>query len=687
MPKIIQLDAHLADLIAAGEVVERPASAVKELVENAIDAGASRVGVEIKNGGMTFIRVTDDGCGMEPADARTAFLRHATSKLRTKDDLAAIGTLGFRGEALAAISAVSRVELLTRTRENAEGVSLSLAAGKVEAEQPAGCPEGTTIVVRDLFYNTPARMKYMKTDAAEGAAVFSAVQRQALAHPEISFRFIRDGAELLHTAGDGELMGAIYQVLGRQAAGEMLAVKSSWKKISVTGYVTKPTATRANRTYQQFFVNGRFIKSRLLSAALEEAYRNQIMAGRFPACVLHLEIPAQTVDVNVHPAKTEVKFLSERSMFDAVHYGVLSALGKASGKVAMQLGGERKNEAAEETPERAEPKTAQPTPVAHQTAPESKPQLAASAQPNQNFFRSMTATDFRKSAEAPQKQTLVRENVSLPQRSAAAPRAVSVFPTAREEKLLTGQREDAAARIEPFTAGTRSADDKAREPQVKQTEQPAPTHECEAAQAEDTAPLYEQQSLEMQRTEYRVIGETMDTYILVEQDESLIFIDKHAAHERILFEQLKKSPQPVMAQTLLMPLAAQLSREESAAALENAALLARCGYEVDDFGDGTVLVRAIPAEISSDEAENVLSELAAALLEGKRLDPDALRDNLLHTIACKAAIKAGYHTDPRERDALVREVLSREDLKYCPHGRPICTVLTKKQLEKQFKRS
>lgn len=685
MPKIIQLDAHLADLIAAGEVVERPASAVKELVENAIDAGARRLSVEIQNGGMTFIRVTDDGCGMEPADARTAFLRHATSKLRTKDDLAAIGTLGFRGEALAAISAVSRVELLTRTHENAEGVSLRLAAGRVEDEQPAGCPEGTTIVVRDLFYNTPARMKYMKTDAAEGAAVFAAVQRQALAHPEVSFRFIRDGAELLHTAGDGELLGAIYQVLGRQTAGELLEVKSRWERISITGYVTKPTATRANRTYQQFFVNGRFIKSRLLSAALEEAYRNQIMAGRFPACVLHITIPAQTVDVNVHPAKTEVKFLSERSMFDAVHYGVLSALGKASGRVQMQLDGKR-----EAAPAQQEARVQEAASLPKQSAPAEKQQPAATIQPKQDFFRSMTAEAFRAAAEPPQKPTLMRSSVQLPQRS--APRAVSVFPSAQEAELLGGEP------VQKMPPQAALSDIKLPEepPVERKPAQPvsAPLEEA-ALQSGQSAPAVQpeggempaQQSLELAQAEYRVIGETMDTYILVEQDDALIFIDKHAAHERILFEQLKKSPQPVMSQTLLTPFAAQLSREESAAALENTALLARCGFELEDFGDGTVLVRAIPAEIALDEAEPVLSELSGALLAGKRLDTDALRDELLHTIACKAAIKAGYHTDPRERDALVREVLSREDLKYCPHGRPICTVLTKKQLEKQFRRS
>ncbi|MFQ6938391.1 MAG: DNA mismatch repair endonuclease MutL [Oscillospiraceae bacterium] len=317
MPKIIQLDRHVADLIAAGEVVERPASAVKELVENSIDAGAKNITIELQNGGMTFLRITDDGCGMEPVDARTAFLRHATSKIRKKEDLACIGTLGFRGEALAAISSVSKIDLLTRAQGAENGVRLHLEAGQVLSEEPAGCPCGTTILVRELFYNTPARMKFMKSDAAESSAVFSVVQQQALAHPEISFRFLKDGQEQLHTDGQGDRMAAIYAIYGRELANNMLPVDGSWEKLRVRGFVTKPTATRGNRAWQSFFVNNRYIKSRLLSAALEEAYRNQIMVGRFPACVLEIDMPVQAVDVNVHPAKTEVKFLSEREVFDA----------------------------------------------------------------------------------------------------------------------------------------------------------------------------------------------------------------------------------------------------------------------------------------------------------------------------------------------------------------------------------
>ena len=407
MPKIIQLDRHVADLIAAGEVVERPASAVKELVENSIDAGAKNITIELQNGGMTFLRITDDGCGMAPDDARTAFLRHATSKIRKKEDLACIGTLGFRGEALAAISAVSKIDLLTRAQGAADGVRLHLEAGKVLSEEPAGCPCGTTILVRELFYNTPARMKFMKSDAAEASAVFSVVQQQALAHPEISFRFLKDGQEQLHTDGQGDRMAAIYAIYGRELANNMLSVDGSWEKLRVRGFVTRPTATRGNRAWQSFFVNNRYIKSRLLSAAVEEAYRNQIMVGRFPACVLEIDMPVQAVDVNVHPAKTEVKFLSEREVFDAVHYAVLSTLSRAAGRPEWKTP-EKKQEAAPQP--QSQPKAVQP--------------------PKPGFYQTMQASEYRRQAaqQPVQKpaQPVLASPVQLP-RSEPAPAQQAMY--------------------------------------------------------------------------------------------------------------------------------------------------------------------------------------------------------------------------------------------------------------------
>lgn len=634
MPKIIQLDRHVADLIAAGEVVERPASAVKELVENSIDAGAKNITIELQNGGMTFLRITDDGCGMEPVDARTAFLRHATSKIRKKEDLACIGTLGFRGEALAAISSVSKIDLLTRAQGAENGVRLHLEAGQVLSEEPAGCPYGTTILVRELFYNTPARMKFMKSDAAESSAVFSVVQQQALAHPEISFRFLKDGQEQLHTDGQGDRMAAIYAIYGRELANNMLPVDGSWEKLHVRGFVTKPTATRGNRAWQSFFVNNRYIKSRLLSAAVEEAYRNQIMVGRFPACVLEIDMPVQTVDVNVHPAKTEVKFLSEREVFDAVHYAVLSTLSRAAGR-----------------PEWKTPKKKQ------EPAPQPQSQPKAVQPPKPGFYQTMQASEYRRQAaqQPVQKpaQPVLASPVQLPC-SEPVP-AQQSFPLPKPE-----------VRPEPKP-----------EPkiEVRPEPKPEPVKEPEA-----------QQALSVPEEPFRIIGEALHTYIIVEQGEAVLFLDKHAAHERIRFEALKKEDHPIMAQLLLAPVSAELSREEAAAVLENRALLERCGFETEDFGGGDVLIRQIPSDVDVEDAKALLQELAGDLLAGKTLDPDSLRDNLLHTIACKSAIKAGWQTSDEELRRLVQEVLSRDDIKYCPHGRPVCVTLTKRQLEKQFKR-
>ena len=651
MPHIIQLDRHVADLIAAGEVVERPASAVKELVENAVDAGATQITVEVQNGGMTFLRVTDNGCGIAPEDATTAFLRHATSKIRTKEDLAAIGTLGFRGEALAAISSVSRIDLLTKTAE-ADGVSLHLEGGVVTSQQPAGCPQGTTILVRDLFFNTPARMKFMKSDSAESSAIAAVVQQQALAHPEISFRLIRDGETQLQTSGDGERLTAIYTVFGRELAKNMLAVNGTWEKFHVTGYITKPTATRGNRALQYFFLNGRFIRSRLLSAALEEAYRNQMMTGRFPACVLELQMPLEAVDVNVHPAKTEVKFLNERAVFDAVHYAALSTLSNASGRVAMQM-----------------PKS--PAPDAQPAAPQqtARPAERPAARPavNPNFYQTMQAGEYRRQAGA-QPRTVLASQVQYPTRT-PKPVEPAMPPVEKAPSPI------APPQPEPVVAPVKPAAKAEPEPAAIPKE-PAP------APAEP-----EQLALDLPEQTFRLIGEAFDSYLIAEQGESVLFIDKHAAHERILFEKLKAEEHPIVSQELMAPVSAELTREEAATVLENTEILGKCGFEVADFGDGDVLIRQIPCDVDEKDAVSLLQELAADLLAGKTLAPETLRDNLLHTIACKAAIKAGWHTEGAEAAHLVAEILSRTDIKYCPHGRPVCIELTKSQLERQFKRS
>ena len=637
MPKIIQLSPHVANLIAAGEVVERPASVVKELLENAVDAGASQVTVEIRDGGMTFLRVTDNGCGMTSEDARTAFLRHATSKLRSAEDLAAISTMGFRGEALAAIASVSRIDLLTKTAGSISGTSLHLEAGKIVDESEAGCPDGTTIIVRDLFFNTPARMKFMKSDTVEGGRVSTAVQLQALAHPEVAVRFLRDGKEILSTPGTGDLEAAVYSVYGRDG-GKMVHLSSRWDSYSLSGYVSKPTDSRPSRNLQTFFVNGRPVRSKLLIAALEEAYRNRIMVGKFPACVLHLDLPANMVDVNVHPAKTEVKFLNEKSVFDCIHYGVLSALNSITDRPQMQF---------KTTPAQAS------SPATHKpSAPVTAPLEKLPAQKQESFFRTMTPQEFRNFTAT-----------------------VSDAPKPKTEAAVA-----AAFRVENSQAQTM------RSPVII----PA------AAPVEHTAPqvitVTEEPNMQSQipmpeQLPWRIVGELYRSYILVEQGDEAYLIDKHAAHERILFEKLKANQEAISSQALLTPVPCRLSPDSVAALLSEEAMLTELGFELEHFGENALLVRQIPMDLAIEQITDTLDEMAANLLNGRREKNTDVRDEVLHTVACKAAIKAGWQTDDKELQALVETVMERQDLKYCPHGRPICITLSKKQLEKQFKRA
>ena len=654
MPKIIQLSTHIANLIAAGEVVERPASVAKELLENAVDAGASKVTIEMKDGGMTFLRVTDNGCGMSAEDARTAFLRHATSKLRTAEDLAAIATCGFRGEALAAIASVSRIDLMTKTPSSIEGVSLRLEAGQIVEETEAGCPDGTTIIVRDLFYNTPARMKFMKSDTVEGSRVAAAVQMQALAHPSVAFKLIKDGKEVLSTPGTGKLEAAVYCIYGRECA-KMARVDSRWEQYSLSGYVSKPTDSRPSRNLQTFFVNGRPVKSKLLIAALEEAYRNQMMVGKFPACVLHLNLPANMVDVNVHPAKTEVKFLNEKAVFDCVHYGVLGALNKTPDRPDVQF---KKPQAA-----------AAPTPVVPAAKPVEIPAKPAekSAAPakKDTFFRTMTAEEYKTFSTALEKAPQPRQEAAV---ATAAKIERTVSLPVRETVMVP------AAKLPPMYKPQ-------PKPEVKPEPKPEPVPEEPQEEMEQTA-------LDMPaEIEWRMVGELYNSYIIVEQGEDAFLIDKHAAHERILFEKLKANQEKISSQSLLTPISVRLSPAAAGELLANKDMLEELGFEIDEFGENTVLLRQIPMDLSTDAAHEAVEQMAADLLNGRREKKTTVRDEILHTVACKAAIKAGWKNDEAELLALVRQVMAREDLKYCPHGRPICITLSKKQLEKQFKRA
>ena len=656
MPHIQQLDSHVADLIAAGEVVERPASVVKELMENAIDAGADKLTVEIQHGGMTLIRVTDNGCGITADEAPTAFLRHATSKLRTEYDLEAIGTLGFRGEALAAISAVSRMELLTRTADSPLGIALSLEAGVVVSQEEAGCPQGTTMVVRDLFYNTPARLKFMKKDSAESAACFAMVQRLALSHPEVSIKFLRDGKQDLLTPGDGKLQSALYAVLGRDLALGFTPVKGSGEDMSVTGFVSLPTCCRGTRGYQHFFVNGRYVKSRTMMAALEEAYANQKMVGKFPGCVLHLTTKLNAVDVNVHPTKQEVKFGSDKKVFDAVYYAVKSTLEADRSRPS----------ALPDTP-RLAPKAAQDTVTPHQTT-----------------FRTMTAEQFRKTADKPAPSLPLRDFTARPAQTAQPMRATPrVAPTVPERPVPTIQ----PVRPQPKPAPASVAPPVEVTPEVpRATTRVAPTVDNQPTSiippVESQAPIQP----EPEETPWRLAGEVLNTYIIVEQGDKVLLIDKHAAHERMNFDRLKAAGYTPMVQTLLTPVVFTPPAEEGAALLAQLPLLERFGFEAEDFGGGALIVRTAPDDVEAAAIPDVLLELAGRLITCGTADPDSARDALLHTMACKAAIKGGQKNGEAELLKVAKAVMAGE-VKYCPHGRPVAIELTRQQIEKRFGRA
>lgn len=610
MAKIYQLDPHVADLIAAGEVVERPGSVIKELMENAIDAGSTILTVEIKNGGMTYIRVTDNGFGMSSDDSETAFLRHATSKLRDERGLESITTLGFRGEALAAIAAVSKIELLTREAGTNEGTALLLAGGTVLSKEPIGSPEGTTIIVRDLFYNTPARLKFMKTDRAEGANASSVVLRCALSHPDVSVRFVKDGKEECHSPGDGRIDSCVYSLFGRDFSKDLLAAETSFNDVSVKGYVTSPVHARGNRNHQFFFVNGRFVKSKTLQAALEQAYRNSITGGRFPACVLYVNILANAVDVNVHPTKTEVKFLHDHQVFDGVYYAALAAIKNESEKPEITVS----------------QSTVGATPPIED---HSKPWIKAS--PRNDFFKTIPADHDKNSGSFK-----------------------SRIPAAPEKYFYSPIHDDSAT--------------------IYQTKIDHVLHSSE--QNPDTGSA---------EKSYRIIGEAMETYILVEQEDRLIIIDKHAAHERIHFDKLKLESYVPMRQQLLTPIVCDLGGEDTTILLENSTLLEQFGFELDPFGETAVILRQIPSDIELNHTESFFGELCEKIRLGGKIDTSAVRDQIMHTIACKAAIKAGKRSNLLELEELVSHVISGQ-IKYCPHGRPVATEMTKGMLDRNFKR-
>lgn len=639
MPEIQILSPHLADLIAAGEVVERPASVVKELVENAFDAGARTVTVELRGGGATYLRVTDDGCGMAPEDAGIAFLRHATSKLHDEQGLEAIGTMGFRGEALAAISAVSHITLTTRRRGAASGTHMTLDAGDIQDMYETGCPEGTTMIVRDLFFNTPARRKFLKSDRAEGAACAAAALRCALGRPDVSVRCIRDGEEVFFSPGDNKLDSCVYSLLGRDLAMSLLPCAGEADGVRVHGFLSSPAAGRGSRAQQYFFCNGRWIKSAALQAALEQAYRNTLLVGRFPACVLYIELSCAAVDVNVHPAKTEVKFTHERAVFDAVYYGARAALEAEKAPVTTLSKTAAKPEPAPKAdpfvPSAPKAAPAQRLSAPSAAAPAFAPARAyAPAAPAEEAvaFRSPTASAFAASRVAPP-PVFAAPNIP--------PAPEAAMPVARPVQTA----------IEP-------------EPVI-----PSPL-ECAAPPAEPPA---------------RLIGEAMHTYILVEKGETLILIDKHAAHERINFDRMRQSPADIPSQTLLEPLPFTPDASDADVLQQYGSVLAELGFTLEPFGRNDYILRGVPAQLDAADALPALEEICTQLRHGARMDAQSVRDEVLKTVACKAAIKAGWQTEPEELLRLADAVCAGE-VKYCPHGRPVAVTLTRRELDKLFKR-
>ena len=643
MPDIQILSPHLADLIAAGEVVERPASVVKELVENAFDAGARTVTVELRGGGATYLRVTDDGCGMTPEDAGIAFLRHATSKLHDAQGLEAIGTMGFRGEALAAISAVSHITLTTRRRGAPGGTHMTLDAGEIQDMYETGCPEGTTVIVRDLFYNTPARRKFLKTDRAEGAACAAAALRCALGRPDVSVRCIRDGEELFFSPGDNKLDSCVYSLLGRELAKTLLPCESEVDGVRVHGFISSPSAGRGSRAQQHFFCNGRWIRSAALQAALEQAYRNTLLVGRFPACVLYVELSCAAVDVNVHPAKTEVKFSHERAVFDAVYYGARAALEAEKAPVAT-LSKAAKPEAV--------PKADPFVPAAPKAAPAAAQHPPAPAAPIFSGARTYAPA-------APAEEAV---SFRSPTASAFAAPRVTPPPVFTPPAPAAPQPPGPIAPAAPVVQSVQTA----LEPEP---ETPSP---LARAVPPETPPA-------------RLIGEAMHTYILVEKGDTLILIDKHAAHERINFDRLRQNPADIPSQTLLEPLPFTPDASDAEVLQQHGDTLAELGFTLEPFGRSDYILRGVPAQIDAGDALPALEEICAQLRHGAHTDAQAVRDEVLKTVACKAAIKAGWQTEPEELLRLADAVCAGE-VKYCPHGRPVAVTLTRRELDKLFKR-
>ena len=635
MARINVLPKEIYQLIAAGEVVERPSSVVKEMIENSLDAGAKNITLEIKNGGSTYIRITDDGCGIERDDVRKVFISHATSKISKKDDLNSIATLGFRGEAMASISAVSKVELLTKAENEEIGTRYEIAGGEELEFDDAGCPNGTTIVVRDIFFNTPARMKFLKKDVTEGNQVAGIVDRMAISHPEISFRFIRDGKQVLITSGNGDLKSTVYSVLGKEMSDSLMSVDYSFNDMRITGFVSKPTASRKSRAGQYFYINNRIVKSKTAMAALEQAYKNTIMVGRFPACVLNIELNPAQVDVNVHPAKTEVRFANEKPIFDLVYYAVKTAI--------------ENDRTVKEVEFKENPIYRQESKNVYQN------------NDNKSF---QAKFDFFKKKDEPPSQQVIKTKPRENFWQVEAPKPE--YKIARDEKPKA--RVDINIEYEePEENSTAKSEDAPKERDIEKVV------------------ITDEKDNENFIPNFKLIGEAFKTYLIVEIENELYFIDKHAAHERMNFERFKAQA-TVETQMLLAPVVVNLTKDEFIAISENVELIKKCGFELEEFGESQIIVRAIPSLVDGDSVKDLMLEIAQKLLEHKTdILPDKI-DWIYHSASCRGAVKAGDYTSRQEQEMFVKKLLSMPNIRFCPHGRPVFIKMSKYDIEKQFGR-
>lgn len=696
------LDKHIAELIAAGEVVERPSSVIKELVENSIDAGAKNITVEIKNGGTTFMRVADDGCGIYRDDIKKAFLRHATSKVKTANDLDMISTLGFRGEALASISAVSRLQVITKNENEEIGSCYEIEGGDEISLEEAGCPTGTTFVIRDLFYNIPARSKFLKKDVAEGNAVSALMDKIVLSHPEVAFTFIRDGKQVLRTFGDGKLLSAIYSVFGKDFAKGLIPVDYTLDSVTVKGYISKPINSRPNRNMQNFFINGRFVKTRTGMAALEEAYKGSIMVGKFPSAVLQLTVPYGIIDVNVHPAKIEVRFINERPVFDAIYHAV---------KTALQQGDERKQIHFKENTAFNEIKKVNPfnnaqavfakvenTPAEKPIKPIERiePVLKNSEPKTYNPFDELDLKDEK--TKPVSIDNLKMSDSSNPfdiyskqaiKRNSELENKKAEFSKQKLEKaeqlILKATQQEESLPKQEITVDDLTAESTETpiETEVSK-EEVKPLKEFSENKTDNNDALTE---LPKEQTKLRFLGEAFNTYIIVEKnDNEVLIIDKHAAHERIIYEKLKADSGSANVQYLLTPITVTLDKIDYDAAVSNLDMFAKCSFDVEDFGNGTLLVRSAPQYLAATEIADCITEMSGYIASGKKDIYTEKMDWFYHNVSCRSAIKAGNKSTVQELMDIAWTLEKNPQIKYCPHGRPICIVMTKYEIEKQFGR-